>query len=184
MVKFQNALIVSRISNHSRTRTEAKMSNENNNNASSQSNKNPEPTLNDIINLIGNIPNKLDFSEMQERLVNLTNENSNKIASVEQKVESVSSNVTTNSDKIAGLESTIQALHQDKLRNNVCISGVPIDENTDTNDTVIKIASSLQVIIKSILRHTQQQTTNSSSWPPITMCTNKPFSTRSELKKA
>lgn len=126
------------------------MASDTNNNVGNQLDRNREPTLNDIVNILANIPNKTDFSTMQDTLMALTKENTTKIKAVERKIESVSSDVATNSDKIAGLESTIQALQQDKLRNNVCISGLPIDDHTNISDSVVKIANTLQITIRPI----------------------------------
>lgn len=121
-----------------------------NNNTESIPNRMPEPTISDVINLIGNIPNKDDFAEMQTKLLAITEENKTKINNVERKVESVSVTAAENREKIASLEYTIQTLQQDKLRNNVCISGVPIDAETDVADIVIKIANVLQITLRPI----------------------------------
>lgn len=127
------------------------MSNINNNNDAGKSNNQmPEPTIADLISLIGNIPNKSVFVEMQNRVLALAEDNKNRINGVEQQVASVSSTVAQNTDRISQLEYTIQSLQQDKLRNNVCISGVPLDDNTDINEAIVRIAATLQVALRAI----------------------------------
>lgn len=127
------------------------MSNINNNNDAGKSNNQmPEPTIADLISLIGNIPNKSDFVEMQNRVLALAEDNKNRINGVEQQVASVSSTVAQNTGRISQLEYTIQSLQQDKLRNNVCISGVPLDDNTDINEAIVRIAATLQVTLRAI----------------------------------
>lgn len=122
----------------------------NNNNSDKTANQMPEPSLSDLVNLISRIPTKNDFAEMQEKLLCMSNDNKIKIETVERQVENVSSSVAHNSDKIANLEYTLQTLQQEKLRNNVCISGVPIDNNTNINQAVIKIAGALQVMLREV----------------------------------
>lgn len=122
----------------------------NNNNSVGTTNNMPEPSLADVINLIGNIPNKSDFADLQNKLLVMTEDNKNKIAAVEQQVDNVSSTVTHNSDKIASLEYTIETLQQKNLRNNVCISGAPVEAETDISDVVTRIAGALQVTLRAI----------------------------------
>lgn len=59
----------------------------------------------------------------------------------------VAANVENANDKICELEDTIQILQQDKLKNNVCISGAPIDAARDTTEIVKKIAKALGVTL-------------------------------------
>lgn len=126
------------------------MSNSNNNNTACVMNKNPEPTLSDVINLITNIPNKDDFAQMQSNLLQLTEENKAKISNVERQVVDVTSSVTQHSSRLAQLEYTIQSLQQNKIRNNICISGILVENGTNIGEKVIKIAEALQVTLRAI----------------------------------
>lgn len=106
-----------------------------------------EPTIKDVIALFSTIPNKDDFEDMKIHLATTYEENRQKIEIVEQNLSEVRSTSASNANKIAELEDTIHILHQDKLRNNVCISGVSNGGNIGVEQTVIAIAKALQVNI-------------------------------------
>lgn len=118
-----------------------------NNNQESRENSNRQPTISDVIALLEKVPTRDDLSDMKQSLVAITNQNKEKIEAVEQQVESISSVANTNTDRISVLEHTIHMLQQDKLKNNVCISGVPLDEQIKATEAVVKIAEFFQIQI-------------------------------------
>lgn len=123
------------------------MSQSNNNNAVTE-NKN-EPTIADVIAILGNFPVKSDFMEFKQALVSWNEENKRKIQEVEKQVGSLTATSIDNTDRISELEGTIQVLQQEKLRNNVCISGVPPDKDLNAMHAVHKIANTLNVDVSS-----------------------------------
>lgn len=121
------------------------MSSENNNHTDTR-NKN-EPTIADVFALLVKVPVKDDLMDMKQELIASNEENKRKIEVVEQQVDALAATSETNTDRIRELEDTVQVLQQEKLVNNVCISGVPPNENLNAIDAVHKIANTLNVDI-------------------------------------
>lgn len=119
--------------------------NNNNNNDVSTANNNREPTIRDLFDLIGKMPMKSDFDDFKNNILATQQENKEKIGAVENKVVALEELSTANADKVIELEIAVQTLQQDKLKSNVCISGVPLNNNLSPEDAVVKIANALKV---------------------------------------
>lgn len=123
------------------------MSSENNNGASKS--KMPEPPMLDLFNLIQKNASKQDMEEIKSCIENFKADTNEKIDVMDQKVNAMSSQTNENADKIESLESNIEILKQEQLKNNVCISGVPPDfiKDDNTADIIAEIAKKLGVDI-------------------------------------
>lgn len=124
------------------------MSTSTNNNNNLIQSKNPEPTIRDVIALLQNsVPSKIDMETMKQEILAAQDENKKKIEIVEQQVDVLTNQSSSNAGKITQLEETIQILQQDKLKNNISISGVPLNNDINATDALLKIASALQIDI-------------------------------------
>lgn len=118
------------------------------NNNKEQSNMS-EPTLNDLYTLMKQMATREHIDAIQQQITTYTNETNAKIATMEDKVENAMSSNANNNNRIEYLEIQMESLKQDRLKNNICISGVPTNIITqdNTSDAVIAIAKKLGVDI-------------------------------------
>lgn len=84
-----------------------------------------QPTMRDLIALLSNTASKQDITEIKNQIAEYHADHSAKISKIEADMSDVVSIINENSEKINELECTIEMLKQDKLKNNVCISGMP-----------------------------------------------------------
>lgn len=117
----------------------------NNNNNANTSSKMPEPTMSDLYKLMEKCAQRDDLLEVKASIDQYTEETNEKIRIVSDRVDAVSNITNQNTEKIESLEATVEQLKQEQLKNNICISGIPPSslENTDTADIVIEIAKKL-----------------------------------------
>lgn len=111
--------------------------------------KSNEPTMRDLFEVMKKCANKDDINDIKSQITAQNEETSIKIATTNKRIDDVvTANEKTN-EKIEQLEASIEVLKQDQLRNNICISGVPVAEisNTNTSDIVILIAKTLGIEI-------------------------------------
>lgn len=82
---------------------------------------------------------------IEQQLAAYTSETNIKINSMEKKVDNLTANNDTNSNRLDYLESQLESLKQDRLKNNICISGVPLDlfETMNAAEIMITIANKL-----------------------------------------
>lgn len=109
----------------------------------------PEPTLGELYSLMKQVATKDDLVDIKQQIQSYTNETNEKLSTMDNKIEKVMSNNASNSSKIEYLEIQLELLKQDRLKNNICVSGVPVDMIIDNNthDPVISIAKKLGVEI-------------------------------------
>lgn len=122
------------------------MSNTNNNKDKGNT---PEPTLGELYNLMKHAATKEDIIDIKQQIVTYTNDTNAKLSTMDNKVEQVISKNAINTGKIEYLVDQLELLKQDRLKNNICISGVPTDiiSANNTSDPVIAIAKKLGVDI-------------------------------------
>lgn len=108
-----------------------------------------EPTLGELFNLMKQVATKEDIADFKQQLQSYTNETNEKLSAMDNKIDMVTSNNVTNTNRIEYLEIQMGSLKQDRLKNNICISGVPADIiiSNNTSDPVISIAKKLGVDI-------------------------------------
>lgn len=101
------------------------------------------PTMRDIIALLGNTATKQDITEIKNQISAYHDEHSAKISKIEAELTDVVSIISENSDKINELECTIEMLKQDKLKNNVCISGMPSGWDGNSTNFIMAMGTKL-----------------------------------------
>lgn len=108
-----------------------------------------EPTMRDLFEVIKKCANKDDINEIKAQITAQNEETSIKIATTNKRIDDVVIVSEKTNERIEQLEASMEVLKQDQLRNNICISGVPIAEitNTNTSDIIISIAKTLGVEI-------------------------------------
>lgn len=105
------------------------------------------PTMRDLIALMSNTSTKQDITDIKNQITEYHEEHSTKILKIEAEVNGVRSKLSENSEKIMALETTIEALKQDKLKNNVCISGMPDGWDGNSSKFVVAIGSALGITL-------------------------------------
>lgn len=109
--------------------------------------KNSEPTISDVFALLCNLPTKSDLDKLTHQISESKDEQNRKIEEVEQKLQAVETKSSSNNDKILMLENTLHILQQERLKNNVCITGIQLNENLNAEQAVIEIGNYLNVQI-------------------------------------
>lgn len=86
---------------------------------------------------------------IDQQIAAYTSETNTKISSIEKKVDNLSANTDVHSNRLDYLESQLESLKQDRLKNNICVSGVPVElfETMNFSEIMIRIASKLGVDI-------------------------------------
>lgn len=108
-----------------------------------------QPTMMDLYKLMTKCATKDDLETVSTRIEKYTNETNEKIQHIQAEVDNISTKTNHNNDRIEMLEASLEQMKQDQLKNNLCISGVPVElvNGENTSDIVIKIASKLNVEI-------------------------------------
>lgn len=119
----------------------------NNNEISAQSNM-PEPTLSDIFNLLQKCASKDDLNNIEAKIVANNANTIERIEDVDRRVFSIENQQQKNTDNIQMLITGLEQMKQEQLKNNVCISGVPVsvvNKDKNTSQVIIAIAKSLGI---------------------------------------
>lgn len=105
------------------------------------------PTMRDLIELLKNTSSKEDIDDIKNQITEYRDEQRAKISTIQDGLANVTETSSNNRDRIAALESTVEMLKQDKLRNNICISGLPLSWGGDSVKCIIMIAGILGINI-------------------------------------
>lgn len=108
-----------------------------------------QPTMRDLIALLSDKSSKEDIETIKKHISSYKEEQNEKISAIESNVTNIAESTQINSGRIETLENTIETLKQDKLRNNICISGMPDGWDGNSNELVLKIAKKLNVNVSS-----------------------------------
>lgn len=106
--------------------------------------------MTDIFDLIQTCATKEDRNLIKSQIDKAKKESDEKIAVVNQRIDTVESPASVYANKIESLEINIEILKQDQLKNNICISGIPqskIESENGTGNIVIAIAKALNTTI-------------------------------------
>lgn len=103
------------------------------------------PTMRDLINLLSDKSSKNDIDEIKQQLTQIQGEQAEKITEIEDNLQTVTEHTAENTGRIAVLENTIESLKQDKLSNNICISGMPAGWEGNASALVCEIGKKLQI---------------------------------------
>lgn len=128
---------------------------EHNNKSSSE-----EPSIRDLINrqfeILQLCAKKDDIDDIKKSITAHNVAINNKIEDINKQVDEVSTTSQQNATNIEQFQINIEILKQDHLKNNVCISGVPINliKNDNSAEIVIEIAKKMG------LEHTKTQFTS------------------------
>lgn len=109
-----------------------------------------EPTIKDVIGLLKGMATQNSMTELSTQIRDYQNKTEQKIEQIKDDIKEVTSTSTKNSDRIALLEEQIEAMNQDKLRNNIRISGIPDSVNDLPNTIFNKICRKLEVNIDTL----------------------------------
>lgn len=115
----------------------------------SNDNLDRQPTMRDLIQLLSDKASKADIDDIKSQIVEYQLDHHNKFEIMENKMYDVETTVNNNSDRVSALESTIEQLKQDKLRNNICISGMPTNWDGNTVKLLLNIANKININITS-----------------------------------
>lgn len=106
-----------------------------------------QPTMRDLIALFSDKPSEKDIEAIKDQISSYKEEQNEKIAAIESNVNNITESTHINSGRIETLEN--ESLKQDKLRNNICFSGMPDGWGGNSNELVLKIAKILNASISS-----------------------------------
>lgn len=108
-----------------------------------------QPTIADLFKLMQDIKN--DTETTKTDLISYAKATNSNFEMVHSRIDDIDSFTANNRERIESLEVSIEILKQDQLKNNICISGVPMDQivNANTKDIVIAIAKTLGVELSS-----------------------------------
>lgn len=109
----------------------------------------PEPTLADVFSLLQRCASKDDINEIKTHITAYQRKTDEKIDNIKQQVIYVTATNEQNANKIEELQASVETLKQDQLRNNICVSGIPLQliSNDNTAELIINIAAKLDVKI-------------------------------------
>lgn len=104
-----------------------------------------ETSLGDLYNLMKNVATREHIDSLKDQIATYTRETNDKIHNLNKEVQEVKTNNAANTDRIELLEINMELLKQDRLRNNICISGVPVNiiNKMNISDVVVSIGHSL-----------------------------------------
>lgn len=85
-----------------------------------------EPSISDLFTLMQATRN--DIEAMKNDVFTYTTTTNSKFEGVHERVDNVEEYSGENRERIEKLEATVEILKQEQLRNNICISGVPIEK--------------------------------------------------------
>lgn len=120
------------------------MGNDNNNDAITKS-KNPEPSTSDILNAIQGLASKDDVNLISNGIKAFCEKSESRFESIETKITVIEEIHNEQNEIIATLTANVEQLKQDKLRNNIRISGIIPEWNGDCKELVMKIITKLKV---------------------------------------
>lgn len=106
---------------------------------------NKQPSLLDVFNLVKTCATKDDIDELTQKIATHTKTTNKKITDLNVRVDHIASSSETNTECIEQLETNIEILKQNQLKNNICISGIPVDivQSMDTAEIIVTIADVL-----------------------------------------
>lgn len=107
----------------------------------------PEPSMAYVIALLKQCASKDDMNDLKSHLNTHKRETDEEIDELKQQVDYATTTSNTNAEKIVELQASIETLKQEKLQNNICVSGVPVSRITKDNtaDIIIAIEGKLDV---------------------------------------
>lgn len=106
-----------------------------------------ESTLADVFALLQKCASKDDIKDIKTKITDYKRETDEKFGELKQQVDIAMTTSNSNAEKIDELQASIETLKQEQLKNNICISGVPVDitKNNNTAEIIIAIADKLDV---------------------------------------
>lgn len=106
-----------------------------------------EPTLADVFALLQKCASKDDINDIKTQITDYKRETDEKNDELKQQVDIATTTSNSNAEKIEELQASVETLKQEQLKNNICISGVPVDITTNSNtaEIIIAIADELNV---------------------------------------
>lgn len=114
-----------------------------------------EPTLGNIMDKLNTIPTKDDFGAVKtdiqaikEHITSYQIESSNYMDKVDAELDSIHSTNEDHNERIEALEATIEQFKQDKLKNNIRLSGFSNGWSKDAGAVVLKIAQAIQLDLR------------------------------------
>lgn len=106
-----------------------------------------EPTLADVFTLLQKCASKEDINDIKAHVTTYKEQTDAKLGELKQQVNDATTTSNYNAEKIEILQASIETLKQDQLKNNICVSGVPVQliTNDNTADVVVSIADILGI---------------------------------------
>lgn len=84
-----------------------------------------QPTIADVLEGLKYVANKQDMMDLKNEIIAINETNKAKIEAIETGLDKVVEVTTAHAEEIAFLQGNLEALKQEKLINNICISGLP-----------------------------------------------------------
>lgn len=116
-----------------------------NNNSTNTKNLNNEPTLSDILKELQKVASKQDISDISNEIKVFNTKSKERFEQIEEQITNIVQTHNERNELIASLAENVEQLKQDKLRNNIRISGIIPDWDGDCKELVMKIITKLNV---------------------------------------
>lgn len=108
-------------------------------------NKEQEPSMKDILTAIGQCATKTDLESFSQNVKQFYDNTEAQFVKVDTQITTLSQNQDEQTTKIAALEENVELLKQDRLRNNIRISGIIPNWDGDCKKLVMQIITKINV---------------------------------------
>lgn len=116
-----------------------------NNNDQTTKTKNAEPTIADLFSELQKLASKNDINHVSDEIKSFYAQSKDRFENIETKMSTIEQTHNEHNDAITELAVNVEQLKQDKLRNNIRISGIIPDWDGDCKGLVMKIITKLNV---------------------------------------
>lgn len=104
-----------------------------------------EPSLSDLFALIKRTATSDQIDALKEQITTYTYETNEQIQQIKKEVAEVKTDNAEQNNRIEMLEINMEIMKQDRLKNNICISGVPVElvNNMNVSEIIVSIGKRL-----------------------------------------